>query len=235
MKLTKRIGLFLILFGVPLVFLYTLARGKNNSQDLPYIGKTEELAKKTEIKDFLFYDIDSNVVSKETTQGKTLIVSTLIPSCPEKCPIIQKQLKFLVYDKLYDRPEFEGLLFLSHLIDTNGNNPDLSYFLEQQSDYDMSRWKMVVGESNPIYDIDMPIDTLTGISKNLLRDNAAGVNVGGKTYYKMILLIDKNKKVRGLYQGDQTPQIEGLRKDIRKLFLEYKLSEKETKSNEAKV
>ena len=74
MKLTKRIGLFAILFGVPLIFLYTLARGKNNSQDLPYFGKTEELGKQTEIKDFTFYDIDSNIINKETTKGQTLIV-----------------------------------------------------------------------------------------------------------------------------------------------------------------
>ncbi|MDA9261893.1 hypothetical protein N9P38_00875 [Flavobacteriales bacterium] len=225
MKLTKRIGLFAILFGIPLIFLYTLARGKNNSQDLPYFGKTEELAKQTEIKDFTFYDIDSNVVNKETTKGQTLIVSTLIPSCPEKCPIIQKQLKFLVYDKLFDRPAFEGLMFLSHLVDTNGGNPDLSYFVDQQVDYDLSRWKMVTGPDNPIYDIDLPNANL----KNT--DFKMSNTVGGETYYSMILLIDRDKKVRGLYQGNQTPQIEGLRKDIRKLFIEYKTIDKLKKAN----
>lgn len=222
MKLSKRIGLFAILFGVPIIFLYTLARGKNNSQDLPFFGKTEELAKTTEIKDFTFYDIDSNVVNKETTKGQTLVVSTLIPSCPDKCPIIQKQLKYFVYDKLFDVPEFEGLMFLTHLVDTNGGIPDLQYFVDQQ-DYDFSRWKMVTGADNPIYDIDLP-------NANLKNSDFKMTNtVGGETYYSMILLIDRNKKVRGLYQGDQTPQIESLRKDLRKLFLEYKLKDKEEK------
>ena len=228
MKLTKRLGLFAILFGVPIIFLYTLARGKNNSQDLPYFGKTEEFAKKTEIKDFTFYDIDSNVVNKETTEGKTLIVSTLIPSCPEKCPIIQKQLKYFVYDKLYDVPAFKDLLFISHLVDTNGGIPDLPYFVEQQTEYDLTNWKMVTSLDNPIYDIDLP-------NANLKNTNFKFKNsIGGKTYYSMILLIDRNRKVRGLYQGDQTPQIENLRKDIRKLFLEYKMIEKEKKANESK-
>jgi hypothetical protein len=39
------------------------------------------------------------------------------------------------------------------------------------------------------------------------------------------LLIDKNRKVRGMYQGEQTQQIENMRKDIRKLFIEYKEEE----------
>lgn len=223
MKLTKRLGLFAILFGVPLIFLYTLSRGKNNSQDLPYFGKTEELAKKTDIKDFLFFDIDSNVINKESTKGQTLIVSTLIPTCPDKCPIIQKQLKFLVYDKLFDRPEFEGLLFLSHLIDTNGDTPDLSYFVDQQIGYDFSRWKIVTGKDNPIYDIDLPNANLKNSGFKMKN------SVGGEGYYSMILLIDRNRKVRGLYQGDQTPQLENLRKDIRKLFIEYKTIDKNKK------
>ena len=59
--------------------------------------------------------------------------------------------------------------------------------------------------------------------------------VGGKTYYSMIILVDRNKKVRGLYQGDQTLQIESLRKDLRKLFIEYKTIDKTKKASEPKV
>ena len=216
MNISRRVWLFTILFGVPLAFLYPLSKGKPNTKDLPYFGKTEELAKKTEIKDFLFYDIDSNVINKQSTEGKTLVVSTLIPSCPYYCPIIQKQLKFLVYDKLYQRPAFKDLLFISHLIDTTGNKPNLSQFLNEQVDYDFSRWKIVVGEDNPIYDIDLPNANL----KNT--DFISSTTIGGKAYYQMILLIDRNRKVRGMYQGEQTQQIENMRKDIRKLFIEYK-------------
>lgn len=216
MNISRRVWLFIILFGVPLAFLYPLSKGKPNTKDLPYFGKTEELAKTTEIKDFLFYDIDSNVINKESTEGKTLVVSTLIPSCPYFCPIIQKQLKFLVYDKLYLRPEFKDLLFISHLVDTTGAEPNLSQFLNEQEDYDFSRWKIVTGQDNPIYDIDLPNANL----KNT--DFTTSTTIGGKAYYQMILLIDRNRKVRGLYQGEQTQQIENMRKDIRKLFIEYK-------------
>lgn len=227
MKITKRIGLFLILFGVPLLFLYPLSKGKTNSQDLPYFGPNEEKSKTTIIKDFEFYDVDSNVISSETTQGKTLVVSTLISSCPFYCPIIQKQLKFLVYDKLFDRPEFKDLLFISNLVDTNGGNPDLAQFVSEQQDVDFNKWKFVTSDSNPIYDLDLPGGNL------LTTDFKTKECIGGKTYYKMILLVDRNKHVRGLYQGDQTQLIENLRKDIRKLFIEY-LTEDEAKKEPTK-
>lgn len=221
MKTSKRVGLFLILFGVPLIFLYTLAKGKTNQKNLPYFGKTEAIAKATEIKDFTFYDVDSNVINKASTKGKTLVVSTLIPSCPYYCPIIQKQVKFLIYDKLYDRPEFKDLLFISHLIDTTGAIPNLPQFIREQNGYDFSRWKIVTGEDNPIYDLELPEANLKTTNFKTKRC------IGGKTYYKMILLIDRNRKVRGLYEGDQTQHLKSIRQDIRKLFIEYKLEDRE--------
>ena len=112
--------------------------------------------------------------------------------------------------------------------DLNGENIDVKEFVSEQN-VDSDIWKFVVGNENPIYDIDMPMDTITGISKNLLRDNALGENFGGKTYYKMILLIDKHLKVRGIYQGDQTPQLKKLRVDIRNLYNEYKKEDKASK------
>ena len=223
------------------MFLYPLSKGKNNSDDLPFFSKAaivseqtlndsinnspknkehfikiKETFDKQYINDFVFYDEDSNAVSSETTKGKTLIVSTLIPSCPTYCPILQKQLKFLVYDKLYDRPAFKDLLFISHLIDTNGNNPNLKAFLGEQENINTDSWKIVTGADNPIYDFEIP----TGNIKSRECDTTIQC-IGGKPYYQMILLVDRERRVRGMYQGNQTQLIERLRGEIRKLFIEY--------------
>lgn len=223
----NKIWLILILVVGPLLFMYPLTKGKTNTHNLQYFGKTEELARTIEIKDFSFVTLDSTLLTKETTKGKTLIVSTLFPTCPTDCPIVLSQLKFIVYDKLVNDKSMNDLLFISHLINTDGSIPDLKAFVADQ-DIDEEVWQIVTGSENPIYDLDMPIDTITGISRNLLRDNANGVNFGGKTYYKIVLLIDKYLKVRGVYQGDQTPQLDRLRIDVRNLYNEYK---KENKTN----
>ena len=178
--------------------------------------KLFRIAKKQYIKDFLFYDEDSVPVSSETTKGKTLIVSTLIPSCPTYCPILQKQLKFLVYDKLFDRPAFKDLLFISHLIDTNGEIPNLKAFINEQEGINTDSWKILIGNDNPIYDFEIP----TGNIKTRECDSSIQC-IGGKPYYQMILLVDRERRIRGMYQANQTQLIERLRGEIRKLFIEY--------------
>ena len=222
----NKIWLFIILFVVPVSFMYLLAKGKTNTNYLQYYGKTEALAKVTPIKDFEFMTLDSTLFTKENVKGKTLVVSTLIPSCPTVCPVLFKQIKFLVYDKIANKKDLKDVVFISHLLDTTGIIPDLKSFVSEQ-DLDPEKWVFVTGKENPIYDIDLPFDTITGKSDNLLHSEVPGdVTIGGKTYYKFILLIDKYQKVRGMYLGDKTNQIERIRTDINALFIEYKDAER---------
>lgn len=252
MNSTRRIWLFLLLFGVPIVFLYTLSKGKNNSENLPYFSQSaiatenalndslekykesdkydfivslKKGLKEQKIKDFVFYDEDSTEVSSATTKGKTLVVNTLIPSCPYYCPILQSELQYLVYDKLKGRPDFNDLLFISHLIDTSGKVPGLTRFNSEQKGIDKKSWKIVTGDTNSIFDFQLPTGNI--IERNC---DTTITCIGGKPYYQMIMLVDRNRYVRGLYQGNQTQLIERMRGDIRKLFIEYKQEDKKSEN-----
>lgn len=216
--ITKRIVLFLLLFGIPLVFLYILAQGDPNVQGLKFYGKEVSETGKQKINDFLFYDVDSNAVTKETLKGKSLIITTLIPSCPSKCPIISSQLGNFIYNKISTETRLKDFVIISHLLDTTGNNVDLKAFTEEQP-VNADFWKIVTANTNPIYDFQMP-------KAHLMDQNPKDVVVGGKTYYKMILLVDKDHYVRGIYQGDKSMEIERLNQEIRVLEREYKSKEK---------
>lgn len=219
--ISRRIGLFALLFGVPLLFLYLLAKGEPNIEKLKFYGKEITDTGKDKIKDFVFYDLDSNEVTKETLKGKTLITTILIPSCPSLCPIISRQVDEFVYKKMIDREKFKDFLILSQLVDTTGKSPNLKSFIGEQT-VNPNKWLMVTGEENNIYDFDLP-------KANLLDNNSADVVVGGKTYYKMLLLIDKNHYIRGIYQGDKTLEIERLNKEINVLEREYSKEAKNQK------
>lgn len=216
--ISKRVGLFLLIFGVPLIFLYVLAIGETQTQRLKYYGKEITEKGKTKINDFLFYDVDSNSITKETFKGKSLIVSILIPSCPSKCPIISGQLGNFVYNKIKNETKIKDFVILSQLLDTSGKEVDLKAFLQEQP-VDQNVWKIVTGSDNPIYDFDLP-------NANLKQDNAKDPAIGGKTYYKMILLIDRDHYLRGIYQGDKTMEIERLQQEIRVLERQYAAEEK---------
>lgn len=211
--ISKRIGLFAVLFGVPLLFLYVLAKGDPNTTSLKFYGKEITNTGKYKIKDFVFYDVDSNKITNETLKGKTIITSILIPSCPSLCPIISQQVDEFVYKKIIDRENFKDFVLLSQLIDTTGKTPNLELFVNEQKS-NSNQWLIVTGDDNPIYDFDLP-------QANLLQNNNSDKAIGGKTYYKMLLLIDKNQFVRGIYQGDKSLELERLNKEIRVLEREY--------------
>lgn len=216
--ISKRVGLFLLIFGVPLIFLYVLARGETNTQKLKFYG--EEITKegKFKINDFIFYDADSNAITKETLKGKSIIFSILIPSCPSKCPIISGQLGNFVYNKIKAEKRLKDFIIVSQLLDTSGKEVDLKSFIQEQP-VDQDWWKILRAEENTIYDFELP-------NANLLDDNLKDRVIGGKTFYKMILLVDRNHYLRGIYQGDKTMEIERLNQEIRVLEREYAVIDK---------
>jgi protein SCO1/2 len=231
-----KIGLFSLLFGIPLLFLYILAKGDPNIESLRFYGKEITTTGKYKINDFSFYDVDSNNITKQTLKGKTIVTSILIPSCPTHCPIISQQVDALVYKKFINRPELKDFVILSQLINPSGTTLNLNTFSKEQN-IDPDRWIIVTGQDeNPIYDIDFNVPIIdysipwyvrfytkpNFITRNLLTESAPNSNtIGGKTYYKMLLLIDKNNFVRGMYQGDKTLELERLNKEIKVLEREY--------------
>lgn len=221
--ISKRVGLFLLIFGVPLAFLYILAIGETNTQRLKYYANEITEEGKVKVNDYLFYDEDSNQITKKYFENKSLIVSILIPSCPSKCPIISGQLGNFVYNKIQQETRLKSFRMMSILLDSTGQHVDLKAFLKEQP-VDQDVWKFVTGNETQLYDYQLP-------KANLMDFNPKDHVIGGKTYYKMILLIDRNHYLRGVYQGDKTPDIERLNQEIRVLEREYVIEDKEKKIN----
>lgn len=212
---SKRIGLFLLLFGVPLIFLMVLSRGDTEYNGLKFYAKNITDSGRIKVNDFLFYDVDSNAITKESLEGKSIIITTLIPSCPAACPVLSKQLGEYIYNPILHETRLKDFIIVSQLIDTNGNQVDLASFIKEQP-VNAEKWKIVTGpQENPVYDFDLP-------NAKLNQDSPKDNVIGGKTYYKMILLIDKNHYLRGIYQGDKTPELKRLQQEIKVLEREYK-------------
>lgn len=208
----NRILLFVVLFGVPFFLIYFLSLGKpvykdvvwdryfkDHNMENPYMNNTP------------FIDADSNNL-RSKLEGKIVIVNNLIPSCPTICPVIQLQMEKLIYEEIFYKPTFSDVVFVSNLIDTLGKPIDLKSFVKEQK-VDNTRW-FFVSEADSIYNIDL------AEGKNLIKDNPDKA-VGGKTYYKLLLLFDAKKKLRGIYQGDQTDDIDRLLKELRLIIKEH--------------
>ena len=98
-KKTKKIILFAGIAGIPAFFIVMLAYSSSTVfEQLPYFGPKQVIDGDTvyyKVPDFTFIDHQDNVVSNETLEGKILLVSTAMETCPEECPIHRENLKIL--------------------------------------------------------------------------------------------------------------------------------------------
>jgi len=214
-----KIGLFALIFVIPLLFLFIISKGNTEYKKLLYYADQATEQPIAQVPDFLFYDKDSNVVSKESLAGKAIVFNVLIPSCPTYCPVLGHQLKNLVYKDILEEERLKDFVIVSLVLDTNKDNKINLDQVISENEVDHSRWKFVTGEGKPnLYNFSL-MDSIN-VSKN-------AVMIGGELFYQTILLIDKEHYLRGFYLGSNYLEMDRLNQELMILNLEY-ASDKES-------
>lgn len=205
----KKIVVIAGIFGIPAFFIVLLAYGsKQIFEQLPYYGPKEVVDGDTvyhKVPAFNFTDHLGNSVSNESLEGKVLLVTTAMPSCPEYCPIEINQLYKYVYERIEGSSETADVVILTHVVSSDSIAPDATFVIEDLpykngSDIDFERWKFVYGDTNPIYDV-----FLEGWG-NPYRDLRDDV-IGGRASNSLIFLIDHKGHIRGFFPGISNPAI----------------------------
>ncbi len=217
--ISKRIGLFLLFFGIPFLFLYIFANGKTNIKHLKYFGKEITDKGKYQVKDYHFQDLFKSPVNKSTLKGKTIIASVIVPSCPSSCPILHQQVEKFIYNKIVKDKNLKNFMLLSVVVDTSGKQVNLASLINEHK-VNQSRWKYVTGDKNLLFDFELP-------KANLKNDKSKDFKYPS-TVSRMLMLIDRNNYVRGIYQGDKTMDIDRLSKELRVLEREYAKQDKQS-------
>jgi len=186
---------------------------KQKETPLPIFGERELRGSDTvyhTIAPFAFVDQDSAIVSNETFKNKIYIADFFFTSCRTICPIMKTQMK-RAYDSLKNDNE---VLILSHTIDpeydTVGRLRDFAERLEVES----RKWHFVTGNKDSIYKIAQTSYFATALEDQTEPD--------GFIHSGAFLLIDKEKRIRGKYDGTKEEDVNRLLTDIRRLKKEYK-------------
>ncbi len=192
--------------------------GNKGPQKLPILGRQEfkEVDGKVDtvyhtIPDFTFYDQDSLTVTPASFDDKIYIADFFFGTCPTICPIMKQQM-LRVYEKFKDNPEF-GIL--SHTIDpAHDTVAYLKDFSLRLGIPDSKVWKFVTGDQDEIYRIGSAEGYLVPVGED---EDAPG----GFIHSGAFILIDKEKRIRGLYDGTKPIDVDALMNDIPKLLAEY--------------
>ncbi len=161
------------------------------------------------IRDFSFTDQDGNTVTQDTFRDKIYVADFFFTTCPTICPIMKTQM-LRVYDIYKDNPEVK---FLSHTIDPKHDSVAVLHEYAERLGVRSDVWHFVTGPQEEIYDI--------GQNSYMVTAREDPNEPGGHLHSGAFLLIDKQRRIRGIYDGTKKEAVDKLIEDIRKLLREY--------------
>ena len=179
---------------------------------LPYLQQ-EIVGKDTSyrtIPAFQFLNQDSAVVTNKSFDGSIYVADFFFTSCPTICPTMHRNL-LKVYHKYLDNPQVK---FASHTIDVKYDTPSRMKAYAGKLGIKGTQWEFLWGTRDSIYAL---------AERNYLvsvhQDKEAP---GGFIHQGYLVLVDKDKRIRGAYDGTADEQVQQLMSDMDVLLAEYK-------------
>ena len=166
------------------------------------------------IQNFSFTNQDGKTVTEKDFDGSVYVTDFFFTTCHTICPIMSNQMERVA-------THFKGnaeVKFLSHTVDPEIDTVEQlkSYAIKHNSD--SKQWMFVTGEKKALYDI-----ARTGY---LLNAEEGDGGPDDFIHTQNFALIDKDKRIRGYYDGTDSTQMNQMIKDIDLLLAEYHYLEK---------
>jgi protein SCO1 len=166
------------------------------------------------VQDFSFMDQNGQTVTGKTVQGDIYVTNYFFTTCKGICPKMNFNLKG-VYDKFKEHKDF-AVISHSSMPETD-SVPLLKAYEEKMLPDDHNnpaKWYFVTGDKDSLYKMARQSYLLDNPNNNSVNINEAFIHT------QFIALVDKQKRVRGIYDGLKPTELARLETDIQKLFTE---------------
>lgn len=223
-KLVLYVGFFVVLLAAYFLFVY--GQTDISKSNLPVIS---------DVKEFSFTDQNGKTISNRDVDGKVYVSEYFFTTCKSICPRMNANMR-RVYEAFKDNPDFmivshscmpevdsvqklkqyETKMLLGKLI----QKPDGSYRIEEDTllhttSVENKSWHFVTGDKKQLYNMarhsyvidDNKQDTLKNIADEFI-------------HTQLFALVDKQQRVRGIYDGLKEEEVQKLLKDIKGLLKE---------------
>ncbi|HET6227251.1 MAG TPA: SCO family protein [Bacteroidia bacterium] len=218
----KSLNVILLVFAAAVfVYAFFIYDKDKPTRILPIYGEKQYESKngKTDttfhtIQAFSFTDQDGRTITQDAFNGSVYVTDFFFTTCHTICPIMSTQME-RVYSKYKGNKEVK---FLSHTVDPEIDSVQQlkAYAIKHNADAD--QWMFVTGAKKALYDI-----ARTGYLLNAEQGDGGPDDF---IHTQNFALIDKDKRIRGFYDGTDSTEIANLMKDIDMLLAEYKYKNK---------
>jgi protein SCO1/2 len=194
-----------------ILFLISCSGNKNNS--LPILGNRQAVEKEVNgktvvdtmyqtIPAFSFLNQDSTVITDKAFDGKIYVADFFFTSCTSICPIMHRNMLQL-YNKFQNNNQVK---FISHSIDIKYDTPSRLKKYATKLGVKGNQWEFVQGTYEAIFN---------QAAKSYLvvaaQDKTAPQ---GLLHDGWFILVDKQKRMRGAYDGTKDDQVAKLMADM---------------------
>ena len=218
-------GRILVVLGIlfiPAIAYYLISRGKNNFKKLEIYGPREVLAPRDSnglkvvdtlyhtIPAFRFTDQFGRTVSDSDLAGSIYVADFFFTSCKSICPEMSEQLRSL-------QTRFQpDTLFKIVSFSVDPLRDSVPALREYAMKYNAipGKWYFLTGDKDKLYDLARNGFFLAAIQGSKNSDDF--------NHSEQLVLIDREKRIRGYYDGTDPREVDRLKDEILVLEWEYK-------------
>jgi len=205
----KKTGIILTTFFLALSvafigYYYATAFGQEKS-GLPVIGDNQN----HHIRPFSFVNQDGKTVTENDMTGKICVVSYFFATCKGICPKMNENLS-KVYEAYRGNKD---VLILSHTVDPEKDTVVALKKYSLKYNADPGQWMFLTGSKRQLYDMARYSYLISA------QDDTAGVSIDQDFIHDQhYVLIDRNRRIRGFYDGLKQQDVSKIITDIGSLL-----------------
>lgn len=169
----------------------------------------QRTSKAHRIAEFKLVDQTGDTISNDVFDGRIYVADFFFTTCPSICPKMTANLKELSEHYKED----DDIMFLSHSVTPVKDSVPVLAAYGKEHGADPVKWKLVTGPKKHIYE--------------LARRSYFAVTTEGDggdadfIHTENFILVDKERKIRGFYDGTSKEDMERLKEDVTILRYEY--------------
>ena len=166
------------------------------------------VAKYHKISDFKLTNQNGKEITQANYKDKIYVADFFFTTCQDICPVMTKNMYQLQEELKNDNQ----ILLLSHTVIPEVDTVEQLKKYAIENNVDDSKWNLVTGDKKQIYDL---------ARKSYLAVEDSNFNEYDMIHTENFMLIDKEKQIRGFYDGTNSEDINRLLKDIEILKQSY--------------
>jgi protein SCO1 len=158
---------------------------------------------------FSFLNQDSIIITEKAVEGKIHVANFIFTSCGVICPSMTRNMK-IVSDSL---PAREDLVFLSYSVTPWIDKPYVLKKYKEQNNIANANWHFLTGQTGDIYKL---------ARQSYFAEEDIGFSKDSTEFLhtEHFILVDRTKRIRGIYNGTLTLEMQQLIDDIQTLLTE---------------